>query len=155
MSNPNDPRYINPPEEQARRELDQRLKERDDENTSRGVLIGVLAVVAVGLGALVWGLLSQPKENPAVVPIPVPEAKESPSSSPTPPEIKVNITQPAPDVNTEVTAPPTQPAPQLPPEVQQPAPEPQQAPPSTAPKTETAPSSVPSGEVNQPPQTPE
>jgi hypothetical protein len=66
MSNlDNDPRYANEKEAQARRDLDRRLQQRDDENTSRGLLIGVLATVAIALGALAWFLLlSYPSQYP-------------------------------------------------------------------------------------------
>lgn len=126
MSNPNDPRYR---EEQLQRELEeQRLRQRDKESTSRGVLIGVLATGLVCLGVVVWLLVSQRKE-PDVVPIP--NAQDSPTPSPTPPEINIDITEPTaeppppPEVNTDITVPPSPPpAPSSPEPAATPSPEP-------------------------------
>ncbi|MEO0374579.1 MAG: hypothetical protein AAF329_08140 [Cyanobacteria bacterium P01_A01_bin.17] len=110
MTNPNDPRYTS--ETEAQRDLDRRLRERDSENTSRGLLIGVLATAVVGLGILAWFLSTQ-RDSPTVapVPVPVPDTQASPSPSPVPPDVNVNITEPPvetappPEINTEVTVP--------------------------------------------------
>ncbi|MGF1602914.1 MAG: hypothetical protein ACFCU8_12990 [Thermosynechococcaceae cyanobacterium] len=114
-SNPeNDPRYPGDQDDPARRDLDRRLQqERDQANTSRGLLIGVLASAVVGLGILVGFLLSQPKESD-VVPTLTPDAEVSPtpSLSPTPtPEINIDIIQPPVDTTPAPDVVPSQPAP--------------------------------------------
>jgi type IV secretory pathway VirB10-like protein len=153
MSNfDNDPLYANEKEAQARRDLDRRLQQRDDENTSRGLLIGVLATVAIALGALAWFLLSA-KEDPAVVPVPVPETTASPTVVPSPPDVNINITEPSvePAPEVEITVPPSQSAPPAAPEPQQPS-STSEATPTPSPEVSSEPSVDPG--ANEDPQVP-
>ncbi len=97
-------------EEERRLRIEKALRDRDTENASRGILIGVIVTSLLGLGILFWYLLTRPEPTPQPVVVPEP----STTGEQQPPNINITVppspSQPsAPDVNTEITVPSTSP----------------------------------------------